>query len=178
MLVIVASVLVALAADQWRQGRADRVLAAQALEGIRSEIARNLREVEQVLPYHDSLVVVLRSTPPPREGISLRPAFIRNNAWESAQAAGVPVHLDFRVLSAVSEISELQRAYQDIVRMATQILYAGNASPEKEHELAAIRASQAVLVSDLAALERRLQARYREALSLVARDAQVGNRPR
>lgn len=51
-ILIVLSVLLALAVTSWGERRADRELAAAALTNFRSEIEANLRELERLQPTH------------------------------------------------------------------------------------------------------------------------------
>ncbi len=103
---IVLSVLVGLAISEWRQGRADRALAAAALENCRLELRDNLARLEAVLPIHrevqtelravlaqgdeiPSLMALMREIMP-QGGMQL-PA-LKEVAWETAISTGAIRH--------------------------------------------------------------------------------------
>lgn len=53
---IVFSVLLALALDEWRQGIADRRLAGRVRETIHAELTRNRAQIKGRLPYHERML--------------------------------------------------------------------------------------------------------------------------
>lgn len=193
IVVIVFSVLLALAVDDWRQVRTDQRLVRNVTETIRAEVEHNREAVELSLPHHEELVhklrqgglklvsIDLKSAPRvdlndeasvesflrqqllsqgasiPRDfsvskmrdgqflamledrpfyarveqdtlnvygeaGIRLKPAFIRNVAWETALATRATVHMNYWVVSAVSELYQLQRRHDETVKAIVEML--------------------------------------------------------
>ena len=57
-LLIVLSVLLGFAANQWHDRRAERALAAQALSGFRRELNENLEMLQRVQPKHLELSLI------------------------------------------------------------------------------------------------------------------------
>lgn len=121
---VVMSVMFALALDSWRQSQVNDQLARQALQSIRGEVESNQQQVEQALSYHEALLDSLREEP--GRGISLRAAFILNNAWETAQATGAAAHIDYATASVVSEMYSMQEQYQQLSQATLQAIYMGN----------------------------------------------------
>ncbi|MCI0707242.1 MAG: hypothetical protein L0Y80_07155 [Ignavibacteriae bacterium] len=90
--------------------------------------------------------------------IQLQSALLRTGAWETAQATEATIHMDFALVSVLSEINRLQQRHDETVAAAIAALYSGESS---------------ILPSllDLAAFQRNLQERYAKALTLIAEAA-------
>lgn len=58
-------------------------------------------------------------------GIQLRPALLRNAAWETAQATRATVHMEYRVVSAMSAIYRIQQRHEATVSKIVDMLYEG-----------------------------------------------------
>ena len=164
---IVLSVLLALALNQWRQNRQDRALAQQALQTLRLEIQANQAEVEQKLAYHKEIYDRV-SEHPEQSGISLRTAFLRNTAWETVQATGAATHLDYEVAAAASAIHGMQQKYEQLVGIATELMYATNLNPGGR-TAGESRTAFLPILSDMIDYEQTLGEMYAEALGLLAR---------
>lgn len=113
---VIAGVLLALAVDEWRQGRRDQELVALALRNIHAEMEENRATVQEALSYHRDLIARLQKDPENTGGTPYRPAIIRNNAWEAAQSSQAAAKMDFGVIAAVSGMEELQDHYQKLVQ--------------------------------------------------------------
>ena len=159
---IVFSVLLALALDAWWQQREQRDLAQTAQAHLRAEIEANRDAVLRVVAYHDSLATALRRSPD-QTPVNLRPAFVRNSSWETAQSTGAATEMDYGVVAVVSDIAESQRQYQELVRTAIELLYLGNV----QRPDASRRSGYAPLVEDLHAWEQSLLRKYERALQLL-----------
>lgn len=123
---VVLGVVLALAANEWRQAMVDRRSAATALESIREELATNRRSVLASVRYHlhlsDTLRVVLREGA--AHGDSASPASIRvftqgfvhpaqllSTAWETAAATEAVRHMAHDDVLALARIYDQQRRY-------------------------------------------------------------------
>src|SRR5689334_25267935 len=91
-LFVVLGVLVALAVDEWREARRDQEVVRLALQNLRAEIRANRPEVERALAHHREQLRRLEKTP--GIGVAIRPAMIRNNAWQAAQSSQAAAHMD------------------------------------------------------------------------------------
>lgn len=161
---VVLSVLLALALKSWYDSRSHEALAEQALYTIQREIEANRTEVEEALSYHRVLLDSLAANPD--QGVALRPAFIRNIAWETAQATGAVAYLEYPVTSIVAEISEMQERYQQLVHITVQILYTTNVMPQAREEERQ-RSGYYPIIRDLSGIEKRLLERYEQALERI-----------
>ena len=160
---VVFSVLLALAMQSCREAQLNKELAQQALRNIASEIRVNQKEVEEALAYNRTLVDSLRQNP--ASGITWKPAFIRDSAWETAQASGAARYLDFSIISIVVEIHEIHEQYKRLVDINTQLTYEGNMRGTGLEE----RTSSPFLnsVYDLMLREQWLLEKYKEALERI-----------
>lgn len=150
-LLVVLSVLLALALNSWRQSANNEDLAQQAVRTIQAEVMANREEVRERLAYHESLLDSLKSRP--QQGIALRAAFVQNDAWDTAQATQASAHLDFDVAAQASRIHGLQTAYVDVfLTSAVMTIYQGE-NPGRQS------ASRAI-VQDMIGIERQLLDEY------------------
>src|SRR5689334_1760879 len=110
---VVLGVLLALALDEWRQGRRDQEVVVLALRNIRNEIQANRPEVQRALDLHRELLGRLKEAP--EISVPLQPAMIRNNAWQAAQSSQAAARMDFSSVAALSKMEELQEDYQSLL---------------------------------------------------------------
>jgi hypothetical protein len=116
----VLGALLALTADEWREGRARARRATLALAAIRTEIETNLGLVERARAHHarvrDTLLAyVARSElPPPRVylGGVFNPASVTATAWDTAREAGVLAELPFALVLRIAAVYETQARYR------------------------------------------------------------------
>lgn len=155
---VVLSVLLALALNSWRQNEIQDDIAAQALHNIIDEVKANKVKIEEALLHHRALIDTMKNQAMP-PGIPLKPALIEDNAWETAQATQAIIHLDFNIASKVSEIHELQSLYKQIVQGVIQVLYMGP-NPGMDR-------SRLLMLFDLQGVEQLLLQSYKDFLALV-----------
>lgn len=160
---VVLSVGLGLAVGEWRQSRADAARAAQAVDGAVREIARNREQVARAIDYHDELLGAIEGG---ATSLNLRPAFVTDNAWETAQAAGVVPDLPFAVVEALSEIHDVQQTYGELAKVTVSLLYLS--SVFQGDALGVDARGYAGNVSDLQFFERRLVGLYDDALVSIA----------
>ncbi|HEY5061505.1 MAG TPA: hypothetical protein VII52_08230 [Gemmatimonadaceae bacterium] len=80
-LLIVLSVLLGFAANQWHDRRAERALVAQALTGFRRELNENLETLQRVPPKHLEMSNRLKAAAAtPKPGQTARAAVRRDGA--------------------------------------------------------------------------------------------------
>jgi hypothetical protein len=124
---VVLGVVLALAANEWRQSMVDRRAATTALETIRQELATNRAAVLRSLRYHlylsDTLSALRRqattssteSSALPdvrlfREGF-VRPATLLSTAWQAAAATEAVRNIDHEDVLVLAGIYKQQRRY-------------------------------------------------------------------
>jgi len=117
----VVAILLALAADDWRERREERQLADGAIAAFVAELGENRKRLDGSRAYHDSLRTAMLAALDDRSGRAYRspsdvfpawrginPAFLTHAAWESAVATGALRHVSARELRALSLTYELQ----------------------------------------------------------------------
>lgn len=130
---IVFSVLLALALDEWRESRRQAARVNVAVEAIRSELLSNRRAVERALLFHRATHDTLASfaaagqQPPHRmyygRGM-FKPARVVATAWESARESGVTNSLPYDLVLTLSAVYANQRRYEALGDAIVADLYA------------------------------------------------------
>lgn len=123
---VLLGVLLAFALSNWAENRSEQELVHSALRGIRAEVLENRQEVEESLPVNRRIYERLTDSTQAFTGVTLNTARLSRSAWESAQAAQVPVHMDYRVTSALSNVYETQEEYNQFVQLAMELIYTAN----------------------------------------------------
>lgn len=120
-LLIVLSILLALAVDEWREGRSNETLADQSLQIFAQEIEHNLAMLRDVVPYHMGLQQVVGQMAAEPERVAevhsimegLQPTVLHNTAWETALATGAFRHMDVTTVSFLSRMYSMQQHFRD-----------------------------------------------------------------
>ncbi|HEX2217662.1 MAG TPA: hypothetical protein VHG35_02585 [Gemmatimonadales bacterium] len=128
---IVFSVLLALAVDQWRDARSHRQLADTAHQEILEELRANRASVAEALQYHsalmDSLAAYRDQNGVPSARLFSRgfisPAQVSGTAWESASETGALTHMDYAVVLRLSRVYAQQDRYAEQNRSFGEVLY-------------------------------------------------------
>lgn len=142
---IVLSVLVGLALNEWRELRAERARAETALVNFRRELAENLATLERRQPKHAALAERLqRAAEQDRPGETAFASFrqlmpeggldnapLRDAAWETALSTGALRLLDYEPAALLSETYLVQRRAieQTVQTMAARFLMPENFQP-------------------------------------------------
>ena len=121
---IVISILLALAANQWADARKQRALTARAFNALRAEISGNAERVRAGLPYHrsleasshraDSLGLVhtyadFKRNVPNWSGFE-QPEY-DGTAWQSAVTLGAVANMGFDTVQVLSRLYTLQSKF-------------------------------------------------------------------
>ena len=122
---VVASILMALAVDEWSQDRDYAELADQSLVIFQREIVQNHARLEDAAPYHQGirdLLSQMRSMPGNSMDVrsimeGLEAPILLNTAWETALATGALTHMEFEVVSALSLTYSIQEAFESRGRL-------------------------------------------------------------
>lgn len=128
---VVLGVVLALAANEWRQARADKQLSEQALATIFEELKTNRSAVATSLEYHKGLLEMLfaeheegwkpTGSQFPRGFVS--PARTSRTAWETASETGVFPKTDFTIVRELSHVYAQQDRYEVQARSVGEIIY-------------------------------------------------------
>jgi hypothetical protein len=172
-LLIMLSITMALAVDQWKSDRQDRALARKSLQSFQREIQLNHRRLEDIAPYHAGLRAMLAkmdSAGRPgdaelrevvgREGLRL-PSLL-DAAWQTALATGVLRHMDYETVSALSMTYTLQSRFNELGRDQAPVLTGDTRLHQDEVLAATLR-----YLTDVTGEEEQLQTVYAQALQTI-----------
>ena len=169
---IVLSVVLALAVDEWRETRQRHERVRTALVSIRAELTENRRAIAKAGAYHqalaDTLFALARAgAATPGDGLFssgiIAPAEIVSTAWQSAQVIGATADMPYPTVLALSQAYHEQAGYERRKEAATQVLY-GRALEGGWGAVMARYKDLAGIINDHASWERRLLTRYDRAL--------------
>ena len=180
-MLIVASILVALYLDEWRDDRQDAENIEHALVSFVSEIQQNRARVEDAAPFNQGLRHVLSRRQEVRaiESVatfvniieSYNPVVLQSTAWETAIATGALAKMDYNLVSALSLTYSLQNRYQQVSRTGmTEMTSPQNLSEEKL-DLAVYNAIR--YLDDVTSMEMELGVVYSEAESVILSAKQI-----
>ena len=176
-MLIVFSILAALAVNAWQNGKSNEELATQALSAFRREIEQNRDRLAGVAPVHAGLREVLvgmnaSGAFPSSEAFhlmvgveQLRPPFVTSTVWETSLTTGAIPHIDFEVVNALSLTYSTQERFLDFSRTSMPALARGASVPADEIS-SAVR-EVVVYLTDLASSEAQLLAYYEQALQVL-----------
>ena len=125
---IMLSILLALAVDNWSEGRRHQRLAQQSLQIFDRELRQNMAVVESNAPYHKGLRgVVAEAVANPTAAADMRSiveglkaARLRNTAWETALASGALTHIDVETISGLSLTYSFQERFRQLSMAASE----------------------------------------------------------
>lgn len=185
---IVLSILLALAVAEWRDARRERAQVATALDAIARELADNRQAVTRELPYHQEVRGALAALVRDPEAVAatargqradwgsevapegLRAPALRSTAWETAQAQGILLAMDYDVAYLVAGVYGIQQlgVAQTVPRLVDAIFAPASFDPE---QLPALLHQILALTNELVEQERYLLATYDRALASLAERA-------
>lgn len=171
---VVASILLALAVDEWAQNREYAELADQSLAIFEREIRQNKARIEDQAPYHlgiRDLMSQMRSMPEARMEIvsimeGLTPPVLLDTAWQTALATGVLTHMEFEVVSALSLTYSIQEDFESRARSNRPRITPSQSLATGEASLQLHEAYE--YISALSEGESELMAVYDQALEMIA----------
>ena len=170
---VVASILLALAVDQWAQDQEYEDLADQSLATFEQEILQNQARLEDAAPYHrgiERLLMQMLELPEERMDVrpvleGLEPPVLLSTAWATSLATGVLTHMEFEVVSALSLTYSIQDGFESRTSIsrprysAPELLSTGMAREQLDEALE--------YVTSLTRAEDELLAVYQTALEMI-----------
>ena len=109
---VVGSILLALAFDEWSEDRENQDLADRSLSNFEREIEQNRVRLEDVTLFHAGLRDLLANMDAGAAAVpsttirnimeGFQPAILVNTAWETAVATGTLAYMDYDVVSGLS----------------------------------------------------------------------------
>jgi hypothetical protein len=124
---IFLAVVLALAAEEWREKQDRRELAERALTAVVEEIRSNLDELERTAPQNVERLEAARAVledleagnDPADADIGLEVSLLSTAAWQSAQMSQAVHYFELDVMRQLSEAYEIQEMYD---RMQTGLV--------------------------------------------------------
>ncbi|GEM_PF-3154450 len=167
VVVVVISILLALAVDEWRDNKQQQELADRAQKGVIEELKANQKELAGTLATNDSifqlLVPFLQGKQKFDGGVPFSAAQLSSAAWHMAQGTQALHRIDFNRLLLFARTHELQSVYGTSQSRLLENL--GESWNEKREE---VRIAKRKLVFQLATVNevgRALAKQYNEALA-------------
>lgn len=128
---VVLGVILALAANEWRQNVADREQGREALRSVVEEIRTNQGMVQEALDYHAGRMEMIGEA---REGSAapsardfprgfVSPARVFKTAWLAASETGAMSHIPYETVLELSRVYSHQDRYEAQARLAGELIY-------------------------------------------------------
>lgn len=114
------AVVLALAAEEWRENRDRLELAERALHAVTEEIRSNIEELERNAPTNlerlesarEVLAELREGEQPVDADVGFEISLLSSAAWESARMSQAVQFMDLRVVRELSEVYEVQALYE------------------------------------------------------------------
>jgi len=128
---VVFGVVLALAANEWRQGAAAARRADEALAVIETELESNRALVRESLDYHQGQIQLLHERMKAGEAVFPRdftrgfihPALLESTAWEVAKETGATASMDYHRVLALSAVYGAQDRYRTQAETVGAMIY-------------------------------------------------------
>ena len=179
---VVGSILLALALDEWNEDREFEDLATRSLVNFEREIRQNRLRLEDATPFHVGLRDVLAnmdagSAAVPATTIrnileGFQPALLVSTAWETAVATGALGYMDYEVVAGLSLTYNMQERLVTLNRSGMNDLLVGGFR-SGEADLLVYTANR--YMRELTESEQGLRGVYDLVLGLIAEN--IGERP-
>lgn len=164
------AVVLALAAEEWREKQDRLELADRALRSVAEELRSNLEEMERTgarnaerLATATTVLAELEAGQDQGDAdVGLEVSLLSTAAWQSAQMSQAVQYLDFDVMRQLSEVYEIQDLYDRIQTGAVDAMTAMMRTADQD-PVAAVRQG-IISLSVLTDLQESLIEAYRETL--------------
>ena len=174
-LLIVVSIMFALALDEWQEDREIQELVDRSVASFAHELQQNHDRVEAVRPYHEGLHQILERRVA-NGGVTsitefrnimeaLQPAVLLASAWQTAVATGVLSRMNYELVSALSLTYSTQFRFDEVSRNGNNALLAPMNLAEDRLEVSLANATR--FVADITMSEMELMAYYQQTLELI-----------
>lgn len=180
-LLIVMSILLALALDEWREERERQERVERSLGNFFNELSQNASRIDSVRAYHRGVLQLLqdRAATDQVDAVefrnimsTLQPVVLTSSAWDTAVATGVLSHMDFELVSALTLTYNTQLRFDENYRTMVRTLLAPQSLAADNLHASAYNAAR--FVAELGQAESELRAYYEQTLEIL--DATEGFR--
>jgi len=172
---IVASILAALAFDEWREDRQDEEVLQLALLNFAAEIRQNKTRMDDAAPFNSGLrqVVARHYRDDDVRSVdefvgmvaSYSPARLQSTAWDTALATGSLAKMDYGLVTALSLTYSLQNRYDFVTGSGLRELTSPQNLSDRNFRLAIYNSIR--YLDDVIGMEAELGVTYSEATSVV-----------
>jgi hypothetical protein len=178
---IVGSILLALALDEWQEDQEIQELIDRSIVNFVHELNQNRSRVEDVSAYHNGVWLVLESWNGSEQSASrmefrnimdaMQPVVLTSSAWQTAVATGALGRMDFELVSALALTYNTQFRFDSRYNSVLQSLLTPNSLQEDNLGITIYNATR--FVADVASSESELSAYYAQSLTLLDGYVQV-----
>ncbi|NGP89382.1 hypothetical protein [Fodinibius halophilus] len=158
-LLVVLSVLLALALNSWREAQSHQDLAERSLQEVVDEVQANCSRIENVQSYHQAVVKGEQTT----KGIQI--GFLRNDAWDVAKTTGAASYIEYGLASKIGEINAHQSDHRSIVQAYIEALFTNGLQFEQGEEMH--QEGERGVINELFRIQKKLLTEYQNLQELV-----------
>lgn len=172
---IVISILLALALDEWQEDLEIQELIDRSIVNFQNELAQNKSRIDDIGVYHMGVLQVLqrRAFAPDSESLeefrnimeALQPIVLTSSAWETAVATGALGRMDYELVSALTLTYNTQLRFDDDYRSMLRLLLSPVNLNEENLPITTYNARR--FVTDVTSAESELSVYYDQTLELI-----------
>ncbi|MFN0025419.1 MAG: hypothetical protein ACKVS5_16125 [Parvularculaceae bacterium] len=130
-ILVVFGVMLAFAANEWREAAIEHRESGEALASIREELASNRAAAAASKTYHEQRLALIAERAATGEPLSLSdfprgfisPATLSTAAWSSASETGALANTDYQEIVRLSRVYDMQAVYRDQTVTAGGIIF-------------------------------------------------------
>jgi len=174
-LLIVVSILLALALDEWQEDLEIEELVDRSVQSFEQEVRRNKMRVEDVAPYHIGLQEILTRLDE-GEGVKslmeyrnimegFQPTLLLRTAWDTSVATGALSRMDYELVAALSQTYDAQNRFNELYSIGSNAILTSARLNVENLDLSIYNAIR--FMSEVTAAEAHLEAVYEVTLDLI-----------
>ncbi len=172
---IVISILLALALDEWQEDLEIQELIDRSIVNFQNELTQNKSRIEDIGVYHRGVLQVLQRRTFARDSESLeefrnimealQPIVLTSSAWETAVATGALGRMEYELVSALTLTYNTQLRFDDDYRSTLRLLLSPINLNEENLPITTYNAGR--FVTDVTSAESELSVYYAQTLELI-----------
>ncbi len=174
-LLIVVSILLALALDQWQEDLEIEELVDRSVQSFEQEVRQNKMRVEDVAPYHIGLQEILTRLDE-GEGVKslmeyrnimegFQATLLLRTAWDTSVATGALSRMDYELVAALSQTYDAQNRFNELYSIGRNAILTSARLNVENLDLSIYNAIR--FMSEVTAAEAHLEAVYEVTLDLI-----------
>ncbi len=174
-LLIVVSILLALALDKWQEDLEIEELVHRSVQSFEQEVRQNKMRVEDVAPYHIGLQEILTRLDE-GEGVKslmeyrnimegFQATLLLRTAWDTSVATGALSRMDYELVAALSQTYDAQNRFNELYSIGRNAILTSARLNVENLDLSIYNAIR--FMSEVTAAEAHLEAVYEVTLDLI-----------